>query len=182
MALSFDVTEDDLFIVLRSFCLAVIPTGTEVIRAQVNRVPEPKSANFVIMNSAVRQRLSTGTVLWDPADPAPANLRYTSPAQVKIQCDVHGPLGADIAWMIVTLLRSGFGCDFFTAGPMGGRIQPLYVDDPKQVPFINASQQYEDRWAVDVQLQVNPTVQVPQQYADALDIETQIANAGPITP
>jgi len=43
----------------RAFLLAVLPAGTEVIRGQVNRVPEPVSPNFVLMSPATRLRLST---------------------------------------------------------------------------------------------------------------------------
>lgn len=44
---------------LRSFLLAILPTGVEVIQAQDNRVPEPKAADFVTMTPLFQQRLST---------------------------------------------------------------------------------------------------------------------------
>lgn len=44
---------------LRNFLISVLPTGTDVILAQVNRVPEPTSANFCVMTPISRARLGT---------------------------------------------------------------------------------------------------------------------------
>lgn len=87
--------------------------------------------------------------------------------QVNIQLDVHGPASADNAQAIATLFRSPYAADQFLAS--GIDMQPLYVNDPKQLPFINGEQQYEDRWILDVVLQINPVVNVQQQYAGALE-------------
>lgn len=52
-------TQDDILTTLRSFLLAILPSGTDVILAQVNRVPEPSDVNFVIMTPIRRRRLAT---------------------------------------------------------------------------------------------------------------------------
>lgn len=86
--------------------------------------------------------------------------------QIKIQLDVHGPSSADNAQIISTLLWDQYAFSQMTSS--GYDIAPLYCDDPKQIPFINAEQQYEDRWTIDAILQANPIVQVPQQFADVI--------------
>jgi hypothetical protein len=43
----------------------------------------------------------------------------------------------------------------------------LHADEAKQIPFVNAEDQYEDRWIVEVDLQVNAVVTAPQEFADA---------------
>lgn len=53
------LTESQTFAALRSFLLAIFPTGTDVIKAEVNRVPEPQAADFVVMTATLRQRLET---------------------------------------------------------------------------------------------------------------------------
>lgn len=53
------VTEAQVLTVVRSFLLLALPAGTEVVRAQINRVPEVRSANFVLMTPTTRRRLST---------------------------------------------------------------------------------------------------------------------------
>lgn len=52
-------TQSDLTTALRSFLLSILPAPIEVILSQVNRVPEPKVANFVLMTPLRRERLET---------------------------------------------------------------------------------------------------------------------------
>lgn len=91
------------------------------------------------------------------------------PTKVLIQCDVHGPNSGDNAQIISTLFRDDYAVEAFEGLNLGD-ITPLYADDPKQVPFLNAEQQYEDRWVVEAFLQVNAVVTVPQQFADEVDV------------
>ena len=49
----------DVFVVLRAFLLQVLPSGVEVIKAQVNRAAEPKGQDFVVMTERDKTRLET---------------------------------------------------------------------------------------------------------------------------
>lgn len=89
-----------------------------------------------------------------------------SPMKLTIQLDVHGPNSTDNTQMLVALFRDAVACDFFTAG--GYPIQPLYIDDGRQLPFINGEQQYEDRWVLEAKIQANPVTSVPMQFAATL--------------
>lgn len=89
-----------------------------------------------------------------------ANL--TQATQTVLQVDVHGPSGADNATIITTAFRDEIAADFFAS--MSAAISPLYADDPKQVPFQNAEQQWEDRWIVEANIEVDYTVTFPQQF------------------
>jgi hypothetical protein len=88
------------------------------------------------------------------------------PLEVTIQCDVHGPLSADNATVISAVFRDYVGVAAFEATGTG--ITPLYADDPRQSPFLDDQTQIEERWMVDVHIQVNPVVTVSQQFADQL--------------
>jgi hypothetical protein len=46
---------------LRTFLLSVLPAGTEVIKGQINRVPEPASQDFVIFTPIGQSRLAFNT-------------------------------------------------------------------------------------------------------------------------
>ncbi|MBX9593929.1 MAG: hypothetical protein K2X46_06175 [Roseomonas sp.] len=59
MGVTLDLTDAAIFTGLRSFLLAVLPPGTEALRAQVNRVAEPACPNFVLMTAVRRARLAT---------------------------------------------------------------------------------------------------------------------------
>ena len=88
--------------------------------------------------------------------------------QITIQVDVHGPSASDNAQRISTLLRDEYGTESFRNS--GFNIAPLYSNDPRQIPFTNAEQQIEAKWSVEVVLQANPVVSIPQQFADVVEV------------
>jgi hypothetical protein len=78
------------------------------------------------------------------------------------QIDVHGPNSADNAALITSLFRDQYGVDAFSAAT---GVSPLYADDPRQMAFINAEQQFEDRWIVDATMQVSQIITgIPQRF------------------
>lgn len=60
MPAALSYTESDALAALRGFIMSVVPA--DVIRAQVNRVPEPGAPDFVLMTVISRTRLSTNVV------------------------------------------------------------------------------------------------------------------------
>ncbi len=287
MTIAVSITETNVFTALRSFLLSVLPAGMDVIRAQVNRVPEPSGPDFVLMNSTMRLRLATnidsyadalfrgviqgstmivteamygalqvgsylfmenlpsgttvsaflngatggvGAYTITPAFPgvnltdqfgnqltdqagnyiiedtlplgaefsmltdqlgnpltdqygniltsvpvtkisapiAAGNILFLQKTQFSMQLDVHGPNSGDNAQAITTMLRDDYAVQQFATS--GLAITPLYADDPRQIPFINAEQQYENRWVIEAMLQVDPVITIPQQFADQLNV------------
>jgi len=101
------------------------------------------------------------------------SMSLTQATQVTVQLDVHSANvkdAADMAQTISTCFRDELATRAFHA--LNPAISPLYADDPKQMPFINAEQQWETRWVVDALLEANQTVSgVPQEFADQLTPE-----------
>lgn len=98
--------------------------------------------------------------------------------QVTIQVDIHGPNSADNAQIISTLLRDSYGVALFNQySPVQKGIEPLYCNDPRQMPFMDSNQQSEERWVVEVVMQCNPIVSVPQDYAGALAVTVKSVDA-----
>jgi hypothetical protein len=91
---------------------------------------------------------------------------YLQPTRVDFQLDVHGPNSADNAQTISTMFRDDYAFQQFKTQAYD--IAPLYADDPKQVPFIDAEQQYETRWIVEACVQANQIVTAAQDFADQL--------------
>lgn len=52
-------TQSGILTALGDFLTAILPAGTPIIVSQVNRVPEPKSADFVLMTPLMMGRLAT---------------------------------------------------------------------------------------------------------------------------
>jgi len=94
---------------------------------------------------------------------AAGQLKITQPVRFHFQLDIHGTSSADNAVTLSTALRSQYAVDSFPSA-----ITPLWSDDPKYLPFINDQQQYEFRWIVEAHFQADPSLFVPQQYADAV--------------
>jgi len=95
----------------------------------------------------------------------------TQPTRVTVQLDFHSANvsdSADMAETVSTLFRDYYALNFFLTSYSG--IYPLYADDPKQIPMMNAEQQWETRWIVEAALQVNALMTPPQQYADSVVI------------
>jgi hypothetical protein len=169
MPVSLVNTEVQALTVLRGFLLGIMPTNFEVIRAEINRVPEPKSPDFCLLTPTGRMRLSTNVITYTDGYPSgPGTRTAKQPTQVTVQIDVHGPNSADNAQIISTLLRDEYACIFFHKS--GYDIAPLYAGDPDQIPFFNGEQQVEFRWTVAAVLQVNTTITTPQDFAANVNI------------
>lgn len=241
MIIAPSISEAQILASLRTFLLSVLsPPAIEVIRAQGNRVPEPKTPDFVVMTPILRERIETnidkdidakftasisGTVMTVSAVVIGAialnavllganitpgtsivsfgtgaggtgtyNLSnaqtvaaqtiaagYTSVLQsvkVMIQLDIHGPASAENAQIVSTLLRDEFAVSAFAA--YGPDVTPLHASDPRQAPFVNAEDQYENRWVVDAYLQAN--IAIPawgQAFADSVTVSPVDASAFP---
>lgn len=86
-----------------------------------------------------------------------------------VQIDVHGPNAINNANTITTLFRDERGVELFQGS--GFPVEPLYADDPLQIPFQNAEQQWETRQVITAHMQVNFTVTLPQQFADQVVVD-----------
>jgi hypothetical protein len=100
----------------------------------------------------------------------------TESVQMAIQVDVYGPNSGNFAQIVSAMFRDGYAVDQFAA--ISSAISPLYADDPRQLAFSDGEQQYETRWSIDVELQIDQTVTVPQQFADTLKVNVVNAATG----
>lgn len=170
MTITVALSQSAILTALRAFLIEIVPTGCQVILAQQNRTPEPLG-DFVVMTPISRARLSTNVDAFiQPVSPAVVGgYQAMQPTQFGIQIDVHGPASAENAQIIATLFRDNWGVDqFYTLA--GNSIAPLYCEDPRQMPFLNAEQQYEWRWVLTCYLQANELVSgIPQESATELE-------------
>lgn len=58
------ITTYDAFASLRNYLLEILPSSVEVVRAQINRVPEPSTPDFVLMTMLRRSRMATAVQEW----------------------------------------------------------------------------------------------------------------------
>ena len=162
--MSPSVTEADVFTALRSFLIAVLPAGTEVVQAQNNGVPMPLGP-FVAMNSTSIRRLSTNVGVNVPGSVNPGSQTVSSSVQMSVQLDFFGVGSGDMAVTVQTLFRDGYGVSLFPP-----TVTPLYADDPVQLPLIGGEANFEQRWKLDAVMQFNPAFSPPLDFANALTV------------
>jgi hypothetical protein len=64
-SVTLSLTELQCFKALRTYVLGVLPAGTEVIRAEFNRVPEPVGDNFVVLTALHQEPLATNYTVFE---------------------------------------------------------------------------------------------------------------------
>lgn len=157
MPATLSLTEAQTFQAIGNVLLGFVLAGTEVIRGQVNRVPQPLG-DYVTMVTLRRARLDTNIDIYTDT-----SVLMLQPTEHTVQLDVHGPNAGDNAQIIVTTMKDEAGCSAFAA--TGFDVMPLYASDARQMAFPTGENQFEDRWVIDLVLQVNPVVTLPQQSA-----------------
>ena len=170
---TIDITEDILLTAVRGFLLSAV--SGEVIRSQQNRVAMPLGV-FTEMTPIDSVGMSVNRKTYH--DTGVAGTGTTGNQQSKrwrCQLDCYGSQAHDNATLISTLWRTPYACGLFMTacqalGIPAKSIAPLYAGDPRNNNMINAEEQYQDRWTLEVTLQFNPTVTVPQDFADQLNI------------
>lgn len=155
-----DITVDAVIKALKTFLTPFVP-GAQIIRGQANRVAPPPSP-FVALTEILQVPLETPVV---SNNPAAAQSTYMGPTRIDIQVDFYGAQAGDYCKALNNVFRTSYAASQFPAN-----IQPLYCSDGHQGPLITAEQQYESRWTLTATLQYNPSVIVPQDYAQALAV------------
>ncbi|CAB3956113.1 hypothetical protein LMG7053_04915 [Achromobacter ruhlandii] len=165
MSIPVSLTEDALVEALGAFVQVIVGDQVEVVRGQQNRVPPP-AGRYVYITPILAPALSLPRTTYADV-PSAGTMTLTRPTQWNAQVDCYGDGAQDMALAICIALRSSYGCDALKASGA----QPLYTGEPRQLPFITGEDQYLERWSVDAVLQFNPSITVPQQFADELHVD-----------
>ncbi|CAK8736336.1 hypothetical protein SODG_000178 [Sodalis praecaptivus] len=158
---TLSITESDLYKALGDFLQGLF-VGTQIERTQHNGVPMPRG-EFITMTSLNSAGLSTGVVNYTaPATAGMGQQHITRTTRWACQLDFYGAGAERNALLLATLYRSEYATDAFHRGIL----TPLYCSDPRQTTLINGEQQYEPRWTLDIQAQINPVVNAPLAFFD----------------
>jgi hypothetical protein len=162
MAVTIDIVDQDVFKALVVFFKTFLPVGTEIIQQQDNKVAMPKGG-FVSMNNNGMERLSFNI---DNYQSMTQGKTILTPIKFEVQLDFYGPTAQQWAAETVALFRDEYATEIFPSN-----IQPLYADDPVQLPLITGEEQYMQRWRLAGTLQYNPIFSTIQQSMIAAKIE-----------
>jgi len=162
---SISVTESQLYTALRTFLLGLV--SCPVQQSQQNREAMPQG-DFILMTGLGAPGLSTDKTTFVPGTSNPGNETHTRSTQWNVQLDFYGPDAADMAALIATSFKTDYAATALAAAAI--EIQPLYANDPRQMTIVNAENQYEPRWIVELAFQYNPVVTLPQDFAIGLTV------------
>jgi hypothetical protein len=156
MMYTSSITVDQVIDALATFLAPFVPGG-QIVRAQVNRVALPSNP-CVVLTEMLQTDLSVPATLYQPDDDTAT---VYGPSRIDVQIDFYGAQAGEFCKTVKTAFRSHWGFEHFPAG-----IKPLYTSDGIQSPLLTGEQQYESRWTLTAYMQYNPTVTLPQQFAD----------------
>jgi hypothetical protein len=166
------ITIDNVVAALANFLDPLMPSGTQIVRAQVNRVAMPPPP-CIVLTELGQYDLATTVNEYDGAAVTGTFVRST---RADIQIDFYDGQAGEMCGTTKTLLRSMYAADKF---PLG--ISPLYCSDGIQSPLIDGEQQYVSRWTVTASLQYNATITVTAEQFDTVG-ETGVVAADLINP
>lgn len=167
MTLAVTPLLDTVYQAMETFLTGVLPAGVPVIRGLPNRAAMPSPVpGFVLMQALLQRRLSmpVDTFVTGGTTP-PTTATITQPIEVPFQIDCYGPYSDSWAATISTAFE-----DFYGFNALAPNCEPLYANEARMVPLIDAEDQYEERWSVDCRLQWTPVATIEQQYAAALSL------------
>lgn len=163
---SLNVTHQEIYKDIRAFLLGLFPgADLQIIQSAQNNQPLPNNA--VVMQVLFGGNLDTAVVTTLP----PAEAAIQNSVEVRFQIDFYGPLAEQRSRTVANLWRTYYACDRLTV------CQPLYVQSYNRHVYVNDSNQYEDRWIMDLGLQYNPQVTVAQDFTDL----APVVNITPVT-
>ncbi len=148
-----------------AFVTSIVPTGTPILQAPLNRVPFPK-VPCVIATVLFQKRLRTN--LHTDTDPFPSPGGSTTTemgTEAHVQLDFYGPASNDWCAAAAMLWRDEYGCNMLNPDA-----SPLYTDDARMVPLVTGEEQYFERFSLTVVLQWNPVTVTSQQFFDVADV------------
>lgn len=183
------ITQDQLFTALLPWLRTItsLPASC-VFQGDGNRTPLPfPTPGFVIVTIIKTRPLNTPVDEDDTTAGNPVQTNIERHYEVTVQLDFYsGPTvgntsGTAFDWK--TMVENVWH-DQATVDALEPTCTPLYSNPAIMGPLDDAEVQFEQRWTMEVTLQFNPVISVPQQYANILgpvDV-VQVTPAGGFAP
>lgn len=168
---SLDIDHEALYTDISNYVIGIIPesAGTQVaggwkdrqiVKSAQNQAALPQDA--VVMSILMDDDLDYGVVNYDPENGKAA---VQNSVKVRLQLSFYGKQAEKRSRMVDTLWRTLYGADNLRL------CKPLYVQSRERHPYINESNQYEERYILDVALQYNPQVTYAQDFTESAEVE-----------
>lgn len=145
----------ELYREIRLFLLGLFPDATlQIVQSTQNNQPLPENA--IVMQVLFDSNMDESVTTYNP----PNEAMVQNSVEVRVQLDFYGAMAESRSRIVANLWKNYYGTDNMTI------CKPLYVQSRQRHPYINDSNQYEDRFILDLGLQYNPTVTHAQDFAE----------------
>lgn len=154
-----NISNQDLYREIRLFLLGLFPDATlQIIQSTQNNQPLPENA--IVMQVLFDSNMDESVTTYNP----PNEAMVQNSVEVRVQLDFYGAMAESRSRIVANLWKNYYGTDNMEI------CKPLYVQSRQRHPYINDSNQYEDRWILDLGLQFNPTVTHAQDFAEDVSV------------
>ena len=154
-----NVSNQDLYREIRLFFLGLFPDATlQIIQSTQNNQPLPENA--IVMQVLFDSNMDESVTTYNP----PNEAMVQNSVEVRVQLDFYGAMAESRSRIVANLCKNYYGTDNMEI------CKPLYVQSRQRHPYINDSNQYEDRFILDLALQFNPTVTHAQDFAEEASV------------
>jgi hypothetical protein len=165
---TLNATEDQIFDALWGFIAALFDPSVQsnIFKGYQNMTSTPLGT-YVVLSPGVKIRQNQIVRSYD-ATAGVMNVERDT--EYKYQVDCYGPSAPDYADIIAIAWSSLWACDYFAgnlATPTPGAplpVTPLYAEEPQQLNIVNAEMQYESRFMLQLHLQSDQVVSLPQDF------------------
>lgn len=145
----------ELYREIRLFLLGLFPDATlQIVQSIQNNQPLPENA--IVMQVLFDSNMDESVTTYNP----PNEAMVQNSVEVRVQLDFYGAMAESRSRIVANLWKNYYGTDNMEI------CKPLYVQSRQRHPYINDSNQYEDRFILDLGLQYNPTVTHAQDFAE----------------
>lgn len=150
-----NISNQDLYREIRLFLLGLFPGATsQIIQSTQNNQPLPENA--IVMQVLFDSNMDESVTTYNP----PNEAMVQNSVEVRVQLDFYGPMAESRSRIVANLWKNYYGTDNMEI------CKPLYVQSRQRHPYINDSNQYEDRFILDLGLQYNPEITRAQDFAE----------------
>lgn len=157
-----NISNQDLYREIRLFLLGLFPGApSQIIQSAQNNQPLPENA--IVMQVLFDSNMDESVTTYNP----PGEAMVQNSVEVRVQLDFYGAMAESRSRIVANLWKNYYGTDNMEI------CKPLYVQSRQRHPYINDSNQYEDRFILDLALQYNPSVTHPQDFAEEVDAEIE---------
>lgn len=150
-----NISNQDLYREIRLFLLGLFPGATsQIIQSAQNNQPLPENA--IVMQVLFDSNMDESVTTYNP----PGEAMVQNSVEVRVQLDFYGAMAESRSRIVANLWKNYYGTDNMEI------CKPLYVQSRQRHPYINDSNQYEDRFILDLGLQYNPEITHAQDFAE----------------